>query len=212
MSDNILQFDIYKVEHNNLYNSFELDGSLMEKLRYSFLNTEKLSDKLLLAVKEANNRFDRENVDRILNCNSEVRIDYYCVKNNYIVSTFQHIYDAITKEMYLIVAITAKPLRKIGYGTLAYSKIIDDIFKVFAPDKILSTAVSTGGKKLLAKLGFMVSKRNFYKEQISVVLFNPNKTNRLERRKYKPLSKFLQKTLIPKVNNKNDGDFIEEIL
>lgn len=87
------------------------------------------------------------------------QVIYLGVANNKIISTFTHLYDSVSKEIYLNESFTHESVRGQGYGTKIYKKIIEDIFLDPEIIDICATADTISGTKFLEKLGFMPNTR-----------------------------------------------------
>lgn len=128
--------------------------SLISEISDSYFSQEPISKAIQTKLGVATIGASNENLEKIAVDTDDYHIMYVGVADGRIVSTFTHIYDAVSHEMYLYESFTHESQQKRGYATAFYKQIIKDIFSNPEVYDICASAMSDGGRRLLANLGF----------------------------------------------------------
>ena len=150
------KFDIYKIIYNKNNNE------LIEQINKKFKQNQPISKKQLTSLKIASATATRK---KLIESRSQSQanpadytgydIVYFAVKNNMVLCKFCHSFYEEFNQMYLDQANTTESLKNKGIGTMAYTKVVEDISKVFNPSTICADAITKSGQRFLEKVGFL---------------------------------------------------------
>lgn len=147
--------------------------NLISRVYEAYNSQIELTNSLKTILEISTKNFSYDKVKQISNETNGNHFICVCVFNNKIVSTFTHIFDFASNEIYLNEALTHKSFQGKGFGTMFYKQIIADFFKKANIKDICATAKTDAGRKFLQNLGFMPNS-NPLSYGGNSILYSPN--------------------------------------
>ena len=152
----------------------EENANLIEEVNSYYVTQQKTPAVLRAKLGIATIAATHENLEKTAaKSNSNFHIMYVGFADGKVVSTFTHLYDAVSHEMYLYESFTHESKQGLGYGSAFYKQIITDIFTNPEVYDICASAMTDGGRKLLGKLGFMPNTLG-YSYGGNAILYSPH--------------------------------------
>lgn len=152
----------------------EENANLIEEINSYFATQQKSPAVLRAKLGIATLAATHENLEKTARTqNTNFHIVYVGLVDGKVVSTFTHLYDAVSHEMYLYESFTHESKQGLGYGSAFYGKIIKDIFTNPEVYDICASAMTDAGRKLLGKLGFIPNTLG-YSYGGNAILYSPH--------------------------------------
>ncbi len=163
-------FNIFAVCSQLKTDGFD-NSSLCNDLVNVAVKGENLSNELLKKLSNADTVYTFTNK---LNKSQIYSVNYYCVKNQRVISIFSHSCIVEKDSVFeLEGAYTHQAFRKLGYGTYLYKFVIDDIFNKLNIKHITAHPISNSGKNLLKNFDFRIDECNGKQNFCKLIMFNP---------------------------------------